>query len=334
MPGSVDAAWLSYEGGRSHTATDLLDCREWPHLRLLGLLVHRRLAPRAMLAVSIAYGSTVDIWQGSAADWVITGMRQACEHHGYGIGGASVIKYQANAPRLVVMVRLQEKSVSEPVRGLSGSIAEEAASVRSKGWEYWHVWEVDRPKMPTADSGRLFLVVQRISAALRRMNARSVFLHEPGFFIVLPALLDMALQVTCCAARDLVLSSEIARRGLKLCAQCGLDLSESEHCRAPEDADALLLLDRCGPAAWQRRWAALSREWLRAPARAGGLVALMFEGSDASALAAVTAGLLDGVVSARVAATATFVHSSRRWAFAIIHVGDDRIEDALLPPAH
>ncbi|CAE7943298.1 Wdr35, partial [Symbiodinium necroappetens] len=161
------AAWLGYDGGRACTSTQLHSCSDWSHLNeLLGL---RLLSTDALLAVTVAYVSTAEVWLGSAVDWTLAGLRHACSRHGYHVAAASVMKFTANNSRLAVFLRLGqgprklEAGVLPPAL-LNQPGFEEAAGA---SMEFHSSWDEARVKTPSAEGRRL----RQLLPALRQLLA-------------------------------------------------------------------------------------------------------------------------------------------------------------------
>lgn len=306
--GCFDAVWLSYERGRSSTSAQLRECADWPQLK--ELLSQRLLAPCALLTISIAYASTAEIWLGSAVDWTSHGVRCACVDHGYRVGSVSVVRFDANAPRLIVCFRLgesREASVEVP-----SSLQLALASIPCPGvanFECAQMWDEAREKVPTAEAGRLRAVAAYCVALAQLVKAEAALLHEPGFLGACPALQRALRRVTCCPGGDAVVEAELRRRG------CGLLAAGSAGTELLPFA-ALVLLEDCGPAAWRARWAALARAWLGSRGVVPGALVLLVEASDAGGFSVLVKELLLEAPFSRVHAAVMFPHRSRRWACA------------------
>lgn len=313
----LDAVWIGCEG-RACTAQELRAC-DWAHL---GDILSRGVVhPRALVAVSIARASTAEIWEGSAADWVARGMREACRKHGYEVTSVAVICFHSNAPRLIVMCRLggcKDAPVLAPC----------LESCEISGWSFHTFWDETRVKVPTASATRLQKIAPYFFAVCRATQGRAL-LHEPGFFVFLPGL-RRSFSVLCCAGCDDVVFEELGRRG-----------AEVVH-GPPQDGDGgdfdkLFVLDDCGPAAWRTRWAATVHAWLACrrlhPTTA--VLGILFEASDPTALPKLLVELLQVAGPRATVHSAThFVHGSRRWATAAVVVdgGGDASVDLCLTP--
>ncbi|CAE7910264.1 Wdr35 [Symbiodinium sp. KB8] len=311
------AAWLGYDGGRACTSTQLHSCSDWAHLNeLLGL---RLLSTDALLAVTVAYVSTAEVWLGSAVDWTLAGLRDACSRHGYHIAAASVMKFTANNSRLAVFLRLGqgprklEAGVLPPAL-LNQPGFEEAAGA---SMEFHSSWDEARVKTPSAEGRRL----RQLLPALRQLLAGGaadetsdvILIHEPGFVTLLPKLAALDARLICCVCDDPVVLNDLQRRQ-----------HEAVECSAVADGmlqgtSVLALLEDCGPIAWRKRWQDLAVRWLRMHAGDGEKrLVLLLEASQLQLAVELIGELRLAAGDCTVLLGFSFVQGSRRWVFAAL----------------
>ena len=238
---AFDAVWLGYDSGRAMTSTLLHSSSEWSHLNTL--LSLKLLSSTALLAVSIAYVNTAEVWLDSAVDWTLEGLTKACRRYGYWITAASVMKFTANNARLVLVMRLgqeedAEKAATTPA--LSPLQSEELV-------EYHEVWDPCRTKKLSGEARRF----KRLAPLLSLLQAQRSLLHEPGFLVLAPKL----KEVICCTYDDPVVHKELLRQGLAT-VELPVDQEVLRSCRA------LVLLDDCGAVSWGQRWKDLAMRWI------------------------------------------------------------------------
>ncbi|CAE7432844.1 Wdr35 [Symbiodinium pilosum] len=301
------AAWLGYDGGRACTSTQLHSCSEWSHLN--ELLSLQLLSKNALLAVTVAYVSTAEVWSGSAVDWTLAGLRQACSRHGYTISAASVMKFTANNSRLALFVRLGgqlDNAQATLPPALLGAVGCEDAAV-----EFHSTWDEARVKTPSPEGRRLrhlLPLLQQILAA-----GSGAVIHEPGFTLVPDlAACTRLTRLSCCTCDDPVVLCELRRQGREV----------FEASSAPEEVlrqcSVLMLLEDCGPKAWQHRWKDLSTRWLRLHhGQEDSRLVLFLEASQLQA-ALELIGELKADAGGQILCSFSFVQGSRRWAFAAV----------------
>ncbi|CAE7573710.1 Wdr35 [Symbiodinium sp. CCMP2456] len=310
------AAWLGYDGGRACTSTQLHSCSDWSHLNeLLGL---RLLSPDALLAVTVAYVSTAEVWLGSAVDWTLAGLRHACSRHGYHIAAASVMKFTANNSRLAVFLRLGPGPMKLEAGLLPPALLNQPGSEEAAGasMEFYSSWDEARVKVPSPEGRRL----RQLLPALRRLLAGGadetsdvILIHEPGFVTLLPELAALDARLICCVCDDPVVLNDLERRQ-----------HEAVECSAATDemlqgTSVLALLEDCGPIAWRKRWQDLAVRWLRMHAGDGEKrLVLLLEASQLQLAVELIGELRLAAGDCTLLLGFSFVQGSRRWIFAAL----------------
>eukprot|EP00439_Symbiodinium_sp_Y106_P080148 s175_g18.t3 len=323
------AAWLGYDGGRACTSTQLHSCSDWSHLNeLLGL---RLLSTDALLAVTVAYVSTAEVWLGSAVDWTLAGLRHACSRHGYCVAAASVMKFTANNSRLAVFVRLGREPLKLEAGLLPALLKPGFEEPAGASMECYSSWDEARVKAPSPEGRRL----RQLLPALRQLLAKSgaadetrdvILIHEPGFVTLLPELAALDGRLICCVCDDPVVLSDLQRRQ-----------REAVECSAATDGmlrgtSVLALLEDCGPIAWRKRWQDLAVRWLRMHAGDGEKrLVLLLEASQLQLALDLIGELRLAAGDYTMLVGFSFVQGSRRWVFAALALAQEVLAPARIP---
>ena len=169
----------------------------------------------------------------------------------------TVCGFCVGSPRLAVTLVAQAPVASIPLPGLPGA-------PRAAQWfESLEGWDMQRPKVPTADAARYGKVGPYLAALCGWYGSSRAIVHEAGFHhwpralsraqggrgspgVVVEALLS---------EQDECGKGEMERRGIPVC---------SHEVVALAQADALLIAEKGGHQAWRGAWLPFLQAWLQA----------------------------------------------------------------------
>ena len=268
----ASAIWLTYSNVFS--AVQLQQCSKWSDL-LEALSALKRCEKVSFLGLDLKCADSVAIWDHVSVDWIVFGVFQAGVDAGFPahcMKVSYVSSLRSIHPCVTIIFSLNADTTSQ-------TDSEEVPSPIS-GLRTWNGWCLNRSKRPSSSSCKYQFISFYLSEYVKHWKCSSVWLHEPGFHFVLPALeatLSHGASLYCDTASDLVVRDHL--RWMDLSPKVTLEFSA-----CPPFQAAFLLIDG-GWVSWESQWMDSVRLWIQEGKERVGpkLLGILFECSDKKA---------------------------------------------------
>lgn len=258
--GEIQTVWLGYEGV-CRTTRSLQNCHTWQDLHFLlsnGALSN---GAECHFGLFFKYIMTGQCWQHSAIDWTVRGIIRAAKQYGIQMVCTYACTFSVNSPYLCAIFTCGKEN-NEVTDHICAAKLEHKN--KPKRWQEWQGWDFHRVKVATPAAAKYKRCALAVLQLVRKSGAKNAILHEPGWFHVLPKLLQGEdVNILACAGNDFVQHDELIYRHVKAgssptfeCCLSPSTISNLEH------VDTLVLLCEGGWRRWLDEWAELVQRWV------------------------------------------------------------------------